>query len=108
MATPTFRVLAQGIATGSLVAVYTADLATDTKLLALTVANTTGAVIALTVALLSAGGGTPRTIIPPRNIAAGATDFCAEIINHWLAPAGQVLIQGNGLTYYLSGATLVQ
>lgn len=104
----TAAVLAQGAGTGALTDIYTSDAATETVVKAMTVCNTTGGAIALTVALNPVTAGTDRVLISARNVAAGATDLCPEVVNQDIGPGGKIRLLGNGLTFYVSGVKLVQ
>lgn len=100
--------LADGaLASGALTTVYTGATGVETVVKALTICNTTAGVIALTVVINPASGGTDRTLISARNVAAGATDLCPEVVNQDIGPGGLLRIQGNGLTYYASGAKII-
>lgn len=104
----TAAVLADGAGTGALTTVYTGASGVETVIKAMTVCNTTGGAIALTVAINPASGGTDRTLIAARNVAAGATDLCPEVVNQDIGPGGLLRILGNGLTFLVSGIKLVQ
>lgn len=104
----TNAVLAEGSATGSLTTVYTGATGVETIIRALTVCNPTGGAVALTVVLNPAAAGTDRTLISARNVAAGATDLCPEVVNQDIGPGGLLRIQGNGLIFYASGSKFVQ
>ncbi len=105
----TLKNLADGVlASGALTTAYTVPTGTQTIIKTLVLTNTTGAVIAATVVINPASGGTDRTLISARNIAAGGTDLCPEIVNQVIGAGGLLRVQGNGLTYMASGAELVQ
>lgn len=103
----TAAVLADGTGGGALATIYTGAAAVETIIKAMTVCNTTGGAIAMTVAINPASGGTDRTLIAARNVAAGATDLCAEVVNQDIGPGGLLRFQGNGLTFFVSGVKIV-
>ena len=107
--TTTLKNLADGLlATGALTTVYTAPAGTSALVKAITITNATAGVIACSVVINPRTAGTDRTLISARNVAAGGTDLCPEIVNMMIEAGGLLRVQGNGLTYMVSGAELVQ
>lgn len=103
----TAKSLGDGVLTGSLVAYYTAPASTVTVVKAMTVCNTTGGVVALTVSLVPRAAGSARIIVQTRNIAAGETYTVPEIHNQTLEAGGTISALGLAMTVYISGIEIV-
>lgn len=70
---------------------------------AFTVANDTGGVVSLKIQVTFTSGGTPRVMVPDRNVADNDTDLIPELINHVIDPGGIIEAQGLNLTVAVSG-----
>ena len=108
MASTTYAVLASGALTGSLADLATVPTGETWQILSAVVANETGAVVALSMALNPVSAGTDRTVVANRNVGDDKTDQCPEMIGQVLAAGGKIRGVGNGMVYYISGLRFVQ
>lgn len=96
--------IASQLLTGSNATYYTATNV-RTIIDKMTIVNTSAAAIAVTIDIVDSGGtaGTSERVISARNIAAGETYTCPEVVGHILNPGDTIQGLGNGLTIRASG-----
>lgn len=86
---------------------YTAPANTRTIIDKMTVTNTTGAAVTVTVYIVTAAGasGTSNRLIAAQSIAAGTAYLCPEIVGHILNPGDFIVTEASavGLTGRISG-----
>lgn len=103
--TPT--VLVAGVQlTGSAATYYTGTTGNRTTIKSASVTNTTAGVVALTMYRVPSGGsaGASNTIISARNIAAGETYNCPELVNKVLHAGDTIQALGLNLSLDVAGA----
>ena len=104
------KVLVAGVQlTGSAATYYTTPVGKTTTVKSASITNTTAGVIAATVYRVPSGGSAAagNTIISARNVAAGDTYNCPEIINKVLAAGDTLQALGLNLSLDVSGAESV-
>ena len=100
-------VLVAGVAlTGSVATYYTAPTGNRVTVKSASVTNTTAGVVALTLYRVPSGGsaGATNTVISARNIAAGETYNCPELVNKVLHAGDTIQALGLNLSLDVSGA----
>lgn len=110
MTVTTARSLVPGsLLTGSAAVYYTAGTGVRAIIKSASVINTTGGTVAVTVYKVPNAGspGASNTIISARNVAAGETYNCPELVNHVVDSGGTLQAFGSGLTFAVSGAEVV-
>ena len=90
MPSVTAAVLASGALTGSLADLATVPAGETWRIDAVAVANETGAVVALTMALNPRTAGTDRTVVPNRNVGDDKTDQAPEMVGQYLEAGGKI------------------
>lgn len=109
MTTIAKRLVLGSALTGTAAVYYTAPNNTKAVIKSAALVNTTAAAIAGTVHVVPVAGapGAANTLISARNIAAGETYTCPELVNQVLTAGETLQALGNGLTLVVSGAEIV-
>lgn len=97
------------VLTGSAAIYYTGKAGQKTTIKSASITNTTAGVIAATVYRVPSSGspGAGNTLISARNVAAGETYQCPELINKVLEAGDTLQAFGSGLSFDVSGAWAV-
>lgn len=95
--------------TGVLATLHASPTGTIERIINATITNDTAGVIAVTVHIISSGGSasSANKRISARNIAAGETYTCPELIGRVLQPGDFIQALGNGLSMDVSAFTQV-
>lgn len=110
MSTSAKRLVPGSILGAAAATYYTAGANTKAVIKSGSVVNTTAGAISVTVYLVT-GAGAPTAaaaLISDRPVAAGETYTCPELVNHVLNAGDTIQALGNGLTFAVSGAEIVQ
>lgn len=105
MATTPSVLVAGQLMTGSAATYYTAPAAVRVRVTNATVTNTTAGGLPLTLYRVASGGsaGAGNTIVAGRNIPAGETYNCPELIGKVFAAGDFLQAIGNGMSLDVSG-----
>ena len=88
--------------------IFTGPAGIKTVIRQATFCNNTAGVVALTVKLNPRTAGTARTIVSARNVAAGETYLCPELVNQVIEAGGLLRAFGLDIVAYISGVEVVE
>lgn len=105
MALTVKRLVPGSVLTGSPVTYYTAPANKFAQIKSITVANTTGAAVAVTLYVVPAGqtASAAYQVRPARVIDVNESYSCPEMVNHTIDAGGTIQASGAGLTLIVSG-----
>jgi hypothetical protein len=104
----TLLVISDGALSNALATIYTVPAGTKVVIRQANFCNSTAGVVALTVKINARTAGTDRTITSARNLAAGETFLCPELINQVLEPGGLLRAFGLNIEAVVSAALVVE